>query len=292
METKKKHNLMSPNLFYSMGIVLLSWVAIPSAIGQSSFFFGGGAYGESLANIGSVLTGIEAAYANPAGITAIDRLTADVSYDRRYNLSGLSTISAGAGTSWKKNHLALSIIRFGDTEYSESKLGLSIARKLFNNLSVGGTFDVVRYQTQNYGTATKFIFEVGVLSKLSESFSLGFHVFNPGIISIGDDYDIPTKLAIGSTYKAGKKTKILMEISKSIDHAPEFKLAVVYEVIKNLTLQGGANITHSSFHFGSSYSLFNGLGITAGYAFDNRLGSSAAISLSWTKPSKKQKTSY
>ena len=74
-----------------------------------------------------------------------------------------------------------------------------------------------------------------------------------------------------------------MDISKTINQDPEFKLAVDYKLIDQFSVRFGGNITQERFHFGPAYLMKNGVGIFTGYSFDNRLGHSAGISLSYAR---------
>ena len=104
------------------------------SIGQSSFFSSGGAHTMSLADNGTMFEGISSIYTNPAGLVSIENFAFDVGYNRRYNLSELSTVSLGGAKNIGSGVIGVSVSRFGYSAYSESKIGLTYARKLFSNL--------------------------------------------------------------------------------------------------------------------------------------------------------------
>ncbi|MEE9439515.1 MAG: hypothetical protein V3V14_10985 [Saprospiraceae bacterium] len=264
--------------FYLLLFVFL--FALNDNKAQSSTFYLGGAHTLSLANTGSTFTGISSIYTNPAGLTSLNHWEADISYNRRYSLEDLATTSVAVATKIGNNAVGITVARYGFELYSESKIGLTYARKLFSNLSIGGTFDMLRYDVGQYGAATKFTFELGVQSKISEKIIVGAYVFNPGNLPLTDSQDIPSLFTLGVKYLASKKAKIYVDISKTINRTPDFKFSVDYHIVHGVSLRAGANITQHSIHFGPAYKFDNGLTIVGGYSFDNRLGHTAGLSIS------------
>lgn len=250
---------------------------------QSSTFFVGGAHATSLAHTGSVFEGISAIYGNPAGLMTIVDYAVDVSYDRRYSLSQLATVSVAGAKRVGEGAFGVSVSRFGYTAYSESKIGLTYARKLFSKLSIGGSFDYLNYNVANYGSTNRFTFELGIQSQINKRLMLGAYVFSPGSISLTDDQIIPSRYFMGLKYNASNKANLFVEISKTINRDPDFKFSVDYKIIESFSLRAGANITNSSIHFGPAYRFTNGLQILGAYSYDNRLGHTTAISLSYWK---------
>lgn len=250
---------------------------------QSSFFFTGGAHSLSMADCGTMFQGISSIYSNPAGLATIEDLAVDVGYNRRYNLEDLSTISLGGAKKVGAGVFGLSIAKYGSSVYSESKIGLSYGRKLSDNLSIGGGFNMLAYSIDQYGSTNVFTFELGVQSKLTDELYLGAYVFSPSVVSLTEDREVPTRYSMGLKYLASKKASIYLDITKTINRDPEFKLAVDYKMIDAFSFRIGGNIVQESVHFGPAYTMNNGIGIYGGYSFDNRLGHSAAISISYMR---------
>jgi hypothetical protein len=254
-----------------------------NCVGQSSNFSEGGAHTLSLAGAGSMFTGIESIYTNPAGLTTLDHFGLDVSYDRRFNLSELSTVSIAGVKKVGKNAIGVSVSRFGYSVYSESRGGLTYARKLFDKVSIGGSFHYLGYNIENFGSTSRFTFDIGLQSVINDKLSIGAYIFNPSSVALTDDQDVPSRMSIGLRYTASSKAIIYVDISKTINRNPEFKLGIDYEIAEAFSLRGGANITQSSMHFGPVYQLKNGLAIFGGYSFDNRIGHSTGLSIAYRK---------
>jgi long-subunit fatty acid transport protein len=251
--------------------------------GQSSFFSAGGAHTMAMADNGTMFQGISSIYTNPAGLTTIDNYSFDVGYNQRYSLSELSTVSLAGAKNIGSGVVGVSVSRFGYSAYSESKIGISYARKLFSNLSIGGGFNMLSYSLDQYGNTNKFTIELGMHSKINKNLSIGAYVFSPGVVSIANDREIPSRYSMGVKYKASSKADVYVDISKTINRDPEFKFAVDYRLVELFSFRIGGNITNESIHFGPAYFGKNGISIFGGYTFDNRLGHSAGLSVSYSK---------
>ncbi len=263
-------------------IYLLFFVCNFTVKGQSSFFSSGGAHTLALADNGTMFEGISSIYTNPAGLATINNFAFDVGYNRRYNLDELSTVSLGGAKKVGAGVFGVSIARFGHSAYSESKIGLAYARKLFSNLTIGGGFDMLNYSINQYGNSNVFTFEIGLQSAINDKLSLGAYVFSPGMASLTDDFEVPSRYTMGLKYVASSKANIYIDISKTINRDPEFKFAVDYKMVESFSVRVGGNVTKESIHFGPAYTMNNGVAIFGGYSFDNRLGHSAGVSLSYS----------
>jgi len=252
-------------------------------VAQSNASYVGGAHNTSMAGGSTMFSGVESIYFNPAGLTTLDNFGLDISYNRRYNLNELATVSLAGAKKIRKNAVGISVSRFGYSAYSENRAGISYARKIFNNVSIGGSFHYLGYNIDQYGSATRFTFDFGVQSEINDKLHLGAYIFNPGSISLNDDQDVPSRIGIGLKYMASSKASIFIDASKTIDRDIDFKFSVDYKVVESFSLRGGANVTQSSIHFGPAYHMKNGLSIIGGYSFDNRLGHSTGLSISYSK---------
>ncbi|MDF1698182.1 MAG: type IX secretion system membrane protein PorP/SprF [Saprospiraceae bacterium] len=260
--------------------IFLSWNF--TSYGQSSFFSAGGAHTLSLANTGTMYDGISSIYTNPAGLVSIENFAFDVGYNQRYNLSELSTVSLGGAKNFGSGVFGLSVSRYGYSAYSESKIGLVYARKLFSNLSIGAGFNMLNYTIDQFGSSNSFTFEIGMQSQINKKLSIGAYVFSPEVVSLTDETEIASRFSLGVKYKMSSKADLYVDISKTINRDPEFKFAVDYRLVEAVSVRFGGNVTQESIHFGPAYKMNNGLGIYGGYAYDNRIGHSVGISLTYS----------
>jgi hypothetical protein len=248
---------------------------------QSGFTTIGGANFLGYGRAGVNVAGIESIYLNQAGLTDIKNMAIDISAEKRYNLSDLTNISIAGAKTFKFGTVGLLLSNFGFTEYNEQKFGLAYARKLSNYLSLGGQFDLLRYNILNVGSKNIFSFEVGMQLRLNKDFSFATHVFSPGNIEVTDGTEIGTRFRLGIKYAPSAKVMVLAEIDKVIDRKPEYKLALGYQAIDILQIRVGVNPTVSTYSFGAMIKFKDVYRIASAVALNNQLGNTPAISLQY-----------
>lgn len=259
-------------------ILLVGYIALQ---GQSGFTSLGGANFLGYGRAGVNIAGIEAIYMNQAGLTDVKSFAVDISAEKRYNLSDLTNISIAGAKTFKFGTVGLVLSNFGFTEYNEQKFGLAYARKLSTSLSIGGQFDLLRYNIANVGSKNLYSFEAGMQLKLNRDFSLASHIFSPGKIEVADGTEIGTRLRLGIKYAPSTKVFVLAEIDKVIDRKPEYKLAMGYQALDILQIRVGVNPTVSTYSFGAMLQFKKHYRVASAVSLNNQLGNSPAISLQY-----------
>jgi hypothetical protein len=250
---------------------------------QSGFTTLGGANFLGLSRAGVNLGGIKSIYLNQAGLTDITDIGADMSFERRFNLEEFTNISFAGAKSFKWGTFGLLVSNFGFSEYSEQKFGLAYARKLHENLSLGGQFDILRYNIEKVGSKNLFTFEIGMQLKLNNEFSIGTHVFSPGTADVTDATELGTRFRLGLMYKPSNKVFLLAEVDKLIYRNPDFKIGLGYNVIQEAQINLGINPTLGFYSFGLHFNLKNKFCISSAIALNNNLGNSPSLSLQYQK---------
>ncbi|MFZ1526948.1 MAG: hypothetical protein WAT22_19140 [Saprospiraceae bacterium] len=250
---------------------------------QSGFTSLGGANFLGLSRAGVNLGGIKSIYLNQAGLTDIKDLGADISFERRFNLEELTNISIAGAKSFKFGTFGLLLSHFGFTEYSEQKFGISYAKKLHPNLSIGSQFELLRYNVEKVGSKNLFTVELGMQLKLNKEFSIATHVFSPGKSKITDATDLGTRVRLGVMYKPSNKVFMLIEMDKLIYRKPDFKIGVGYNMIQEAQINLGINPTLGFYSFGLHFNLKNIYRISSAVALNDNLGNSPALSLQYQK---------
>lgn len=248
---------------------------------QTGFSSLGGANYLGLARAGVAQAGASSIYLNQAGMTTVNNMAFDVSLERRFNLEELTQVSLSAIKSFKIGTLGVMASSFGFDQYSEQKLALAYARKLTGALSIGGQFDMLRYNIENVGSKNVFSLELGMMLNINEHLALGVHMFSPVHVRINENEEITTRFRTGFKYMPSKKVFLLAEADKSIDKDIELKFGIGYEPINILTLMTGFNTTLSTFHFGATISFNDKYRISTALATSHILGNTPAISLQY-----------
>jgi len=265
--------------FFSTVAVLI--IALSGGYAQSGFNTIGGAnflgYGRAGVNLG----GIGSIYFNQAGLADVKNIGIDVSVDRRYNLSELSTSSIAIAKSTSSGTFGLMFSSFGFSDYSEQKIGLAYGRKLHPNLKIGGQFDMLRYSVAQIGTKNIFTFELGAQLKVSKEFQIGIHLFSPGNSAISESETLGSRFRLGVKYTPSKKIFMLVEVEKLINRDVEYRLGLGYDVAKGVHIMLGMNPTISTFSFGAAFTFVEKYKIASAMALHNSLGAVPALSLQY-----------
>ena len=224
---------------------------------------------------------IDAIFSNQAGLTSIDGLAVQLHSERRFALQDLTTVSLGIAKGMKVGTIGLMVSSFGYESFRDQKIGLAYARKLFDNLSIGGQFDLLHTSIENYGSSTNFTFEVGVQSLITKNLVLGAHVFSPGEIGLTEDDNIPSVLRFGLKYAPNDKLELHSEFNKVITEEDEFRVGIQYYLIDQLAIRVGVSTNPSDFSAGFAYKIFDYLAVEGGYSYHPTLGSTPGISIKY-----------
>lgn len=269
-------------MMYRWLILILFWLTITlTTFAQSGFNTIGGANFLGYGRAGVNISGIEAIYLNQAGLTDVKNFAMDISAEKRFNLSELTNISIAGAKTFKFGTVGLLLSNFGFTEYSEQKFGLAYARRLNRSISLGGQFDLLRYNIINIGSKNLFSFELGMQLQLNKDFSLATHIFSPGNIEVNDGTEIGTRFRLGVKYAPSAKVMVLAEADKVIDRKTEYKLAMGYQVVDMLQIRVGVNPTVYTYSFGAMIKWQEKYRIASAVSLNNQLGNTPAFTLQY-----------
>lgn len=264
--------------FFLIGFLILVSLAAKTQSGFSSL---GGAHFLGYARAGVATEGGGSIYLNQAGITAVKNWSADISVERRFNLEELTQLSFSVVKSLKIGNVGIMASSFGFDQYNEQKIGLVYARKLSPMLSLGGQFDVLRYNIENLGSKNVFSFEVGMLLKINRQLSLGTHVFSPVNVEVTNGNEINTRFRAGIKYSPSNKVFLLADLDKVLDRSLEFKFGFGYQPSQILEVRAGMNPTISQYTFGFRLSLKDKFKISSAFGLNNILGNTPALSIQY-----------
>ncbi len=227
---------------------------------------------------GVCLTGIDAMRSNQAGLTSLNSWGIGLHTESRYLLSEIHTIGLDIATPTKYGIFGLSLNSFGNSSYSEQKIGIAYARKLFKKLSIGAQFDFLNTSIQNYGSKINYTFEIGIYSEIFHNLHAAAHIYSPLKTEITEVDPIAARLRFGLKFIMSDKLNILGEFDKNINDKHNLKFGLEYRIVKQLQLRTGIGTREGSFSFGLSY-YYKKFGIDFGVVQHAALGTSPALSL-------------
>src|SRR6187401_1554011 len=261
-------------------LCLLSCTAF--AIGQSGPYLFTGASYMSNGEIGILADDAEAAIVLPALLAEREFGGWTVGASRR---SGLNDFTEAAGAAHIKlpwnDQVALGIQHVGIEGYSEQRISLSYARRLFDKLNAGVTFDINRNSAEEYDDLTAVSWAVSLHAPLMKQLSIGAYIYNP--LGVETDLDLPSMIRADLLYTPSVKLDLALEVEKDWRHDIRFKAGFNYHLHPRLAIRWGVSTSPSLVHAGLSWNILNNMSLTGGWRYHSKLGSSLGASLSSSK---------
>jgi hypothetical protein len=197
---------------------------------------------------------------NQAGLAFFNRAAAGAYIENRFLVRELSLSSAGAVVPVNSGVFGVKVSYFGYELYNESKIGLAYARRLSEKFAVGVQLDYLHTAFGlDYGKKGVVTFELGLMSKINDQLSIGFHAFNPvsaKISEVGDER-VPAILRLGAAYTFNDDLMITGEVEKNMDFAPTPKFGIEYQVVNGVFVRGGISTSPAIYSFGFGVNLGN-----------------------------------
>lgn len=185
-----------------------------------------------------------ATFNNPAMLGYIQKPEIDIQFENRFFLSELSTKSVQLGFSSSIVNAGLSFSHFGYSLYHEMLLGLSFARNFSDKFSMGMQFV---YYTAFFTASNSYrgaLFpQVGISTRLTPTFTIGFNTFNPFQTNIQTEYTIkrlPSIFSLGTAYYFSSDLVWRTQIDKEVSSNYRFATGFEYQMLQNLNIKLGA----------------------------------------------------
>lgn len=211
-----------------------------------------GARGWGMGNATVAIADKQSVFNNPAGLGFLTDNFIATSYHSRYTIAGLNTFSLGANYNYKFAHLGFDAERFGDKNYHEDKLGLTLAKST-NRVSLGIKVSYLQAAIGGYAAKHTVVTQFGVMAKLSSALQLGFCAYNLTAARLFASQRVPTILRLGLSYQPTRQLLLVGEAEKDIALSPLFRAGIEYQIIKNFYLRTGITSRLSNAHFGIGF---------------------------------------
>ncbi len=242
-----------------------------------------GARSLALGGCGLTFTDVHAAWSNPAGLAEVQTLSASAYTEQRFLLSELRAVGAAVAVPAGAGAFALTTGFFGFSAYSEQRLGLAYARRLFEGLHVGGQFIGLNTSIEGYGSRFLLTFELGVHGRISRVLWLAARVLGPVRVAIRPDQYLPTALHFGLRYEVATTVHLLAELEKDIRFPARVRTGLEYRPVSALHLRLGLATQPSLVTFGAGYHLRAGVRVDVAVQYHQFLGFSPAVGLVYEK---------
>ncbi|MCH2046410.1 MAG: hypothetical protein MK212_20010 [Saprospiraceae bacterium] len=267
-----------------LGLVCLCWASFAQA--QQGSPQNAGARGAAMGNASVTFTDINSAFSNQAGLAFLEELSFTAYGESRFLTTGINSFLFGVAYPHKKlGTFGLTVNYFGFDAYSEQKIGISYARKLFKNLSLGVQLDYLGTRIPEYGSANSLTFELGLLAKVNDELSIGVHAYSPVRVPVhlganGNFDKISPIFKIGAAYTPSKHVILSGEIEKNLDHPFNGKLGIEYRPIDVFAIRAGVSTSPFLASFGFGLRL-KSLDIDLASSYHQMLGFTPSLSVSY-----------
>ncbi|HJW16939.1 MAG TPA: hypothetical protein VJ499_07455 [Flavisolibacter sp.] len=227
--------------------------------------------------------------ANQATLARIDNISGAVYGEKRFALRELSQYTGIISFPTSSGNFGLSVDHFGDLPYNETGVGLAYGRRLSDMIDIGVQFNYYNFQTQGYGSASSINAEGGVLFHLTETFNVGFHIYNPGGSKMGKEENetLPSIYSAGFGYDLSPKVFIGASIEKKEDQPLNLDAGIHYYFEDKLSACGGISSANSSYYIGFGV-LVKSLRLDILASMHPQLGVTPGLLLTFSPPKKAQ----
>ncbi len=259
---------MYPKLLMKM----VCWALPCMGISQQNVFYPPDARSNALGGAGVTFTDAHSALYNQAGLASVSRLSVMVSAEQKFLTGDIQSAVLAAVLPTGAGVFGMAVQYFGFQAFNEQKAGLSYARKLLDNLSIGAELCLIHGAIAGYRQKTAYTFELGLLSNISRQVALGFHVSNPLRITWTENSYLPTVIRLGGQYQPSGKLTILGEIEKDIGYPIRTIWGLEYSPAEVLQIRLGLATAPLSPRFGLGLQLFKSLRVDMALTYHRVLG--------------------
>ena len=180
----------------SFFIFILQLLLIQNSIAQSL-----DAKTNSLVSCGLTQTNVCSNLENQSGLANINKFVFGIGSKKQFLLNELNNHTIACAIPIYGGVMGLNLNYFGFELYNETKIGLAFGKKLSPSFNIGVQLDYLgTYINENQNNLHNISFEIGIQKQLNRELVLGAHIFNPTIVKLNEDKNIPSLFNIGLRY--------------------------------------------------------------------------------------------
>lgn len=224
-----------------------------------------------------MLQSAESVYHNVAGINNIKNYVVGISYIEKFHIKEFSTRSLFVVCPLKWGVSAIDYQLFGYSEYYFDQLGLSLAKKLSNNLSLGVKLRYLHSFINSYNShRTDYNLDIGIQYIYEDDFYFGVNISN----LVDNKNPISERLLrVGVAYRY---TDLLfsLEYDKVLEFNSFYLIGFNYQIFDDFSIKLGYNSIGNTKYMGLGYKYKKFLS-SISFSMHNTLGVSSELSLSY-----------
>ena len=248
-----------------------------------------GARSMSLANASVALNDVWAYHHNPGALGSLKKTAIGLAYEDRFGLKELQSQSLVIAHPIRKGVFSLGAQFYGYSAYRTTRVGLGYSLQLSDKFSAGVQINYQGLKIAGYGQKGTVTGEAGILAKINDQLSLGFSVLNLNQAKVvpAQNDRFSTYLRLGLAYNVSSKVILLAEAEKEVTSKLRPKGAMEYKFSDNFYLRIGAAANPVELTFGTGLVFKKIMKLDIGTAWDQRLGWSPHLGLTFDLNGKK-----
>jgi hypothetical protein len=193
-----------------------------------------------MANCGVVMSDANSIFSNPAGLANLKYFQTSISAENKFMMQDLNSFLGAAIFPTKNIVFGVSAYHFGFDDFNENKIGLALAKKLSEKFEVGIQLNYFQQHIAEQPNQSAFAAEVGFITRVTKTFKIGFHAFNP--IPYKTNYfqsELPSLFTLGIGWQASKNVLYLLESDENLNFQTNIKTGLEYKLIEKFVVRCG-----------------------------------------------------
>ncbi len=211
-----------------------------------------GARSAAIGNASSILSDEWSLLNNIGGLAKIKETYTAFTFDARPALPGSSRMAAAFSTPLKIGVIGIGVFKFGDNLYSEQILTTGFSNK-FGIASLGIKLNYIQYRAEGFGTKNALSISVGGIADITPQLSIGAYIQNLNQPKLNNGERVPTRLAVGLSFKPTEQVLLVTEIEKDLLYDPIIKAGIEYSILKKVYARTGFNLNPETAFFGLGF---------------------------------------
>lgn len=208
----------------------------------------------------SLANNSNAVYYNPAGISQLPFREVSFFYSPApFGLKELANGSVNYVEPTKYGAFGLSAKTYGFELYKEITATVTYANNYKGKIFYGTNINYYNLKIQNYGSASTFGIDIGVMAYITDYLRWGFTAYNLNRPSIGTQKDkLPQVYRTGISVQPRNDLNFVLDIEKDTRYTASVKAGVEYTLYNMIDLRAGIGTEPTRFSggIGIYYSLF------------------------------------
>lgn len=238
-----------------------------------------GARSAGLGLCNTTFTDIFSAHHNQAGLGFLEKSGVAVYASNRYFVEGVNLFAGVAALSTSSGTFGLDLSYYGFEAYNETKIGLGYGRKLAEKFSVGIQLDYFSTRINEYGSASTFSVEMGLLYFINEEVRVGAHYFNPFQSRIGEiNESVPSNLKLGISIDPSERVTLMVDAKMDLRQDISIRGGIEYKPSEWIHIRGGFSTAPIQYTIGTGIQ-FDGFRMDFASSIHQQLGISPHFGL-------------